>query len=212
MTWGFHTTHRSPGPWANGRRCLPDAISRRFPSRSRRIRQHLPQRVFVLGDAVPNVPGRQPVFLQPGANAVTTGHQGRTRRHAFRFDVVVRESKTLVGEAVDFGRRRSAQHTSAVHADFSITEIVHQDEDDVRLARIPGSGQERRSAHHDRKAEYGAFSRGRKLIDMVTSCIRLSSDMAGSRAPSRRDPQGRPGRSSLLQIAGVLPGRRQLRL
>ena len=69
------------------------------------IRQHLRQRVLVFGDAVPDVAGRS-VLLQPGANPVTTGHQGRTRRYTFRFDVVVRQAKTLVGEAVDAGRRR----------------------------------------------------------------------------------------------------------
>lgn len=152
MTWEFHTTHRNPGPWDNGPRCRPNAISRNS-CRVTGIRQHLCQRIFVLGDAVPNVSWR-PFNLQPGANPVATGHQGRTRRCVFRFNIEIRETKTFGGEAIDIGRRRSAQNSSAINADFAVSEIVHQYEDNVRFARIPGCSQDRESPHQDRNEKY----------------------------------------------------------
>ena len=70
-----------------------------------------------------------------GAYRVAACHQRRARRHAIGFDVEVETAQSFGREPVDARRRRTAQRTAAVAAEFAPAEIVGEDKDDVRQTR-----------------------------------------------------------------------------
>jgi hypothetical protein len=74
--------------------------------------------------------------------------KSRAARRALRLDVEIGQPRSLRRELVDARCRRTARDAAAVHAHFAVAEIVHQDEDDVRLGgahrlRLRASGFDR---------------------------------------------------------------------
>src|SRR5262249_34663121 len=58
-------------------------------------------------------------------------HDGRAARGALRFNIEVGEARAFGRELVDARCWRAAQDSSPVHTELAITQIVHQDENDV---------------------------------------------------------------------------------
>ena len=93
-----------------------------------------------------DLPGDEPLrqagrhrLHRPGADRMATGHQRRARRHAIALDVEVEAGQSLRRQGVDPRRRRTAQDTAAVAAEFAPPEVVGQDQNDVGLAHGHGS-------------------------------------------------------------------------
>src|SRR5262247_1556385 len=68
-----------------------------------------------------------------GTHGKAPGHDGRATWSTLCLDVKVEQSHALARELVDTGRWRAAEHAAPVNAHLAVTEVVHQDEDDVRL-------------------------------------------------------------------------------
>ena len=64
---------------------------------------------------------------------MATGHHTRAARRALRLDVEVEQLRALAREAVDVRRRRPAQQAAAVATHLAVAEVVHEDEQDVRI-------------------------------------------------------------------------------
>ena len=74
------------------------------------------------------VPGAGEVLVRTEAAGVTAGQLGGAGRRAHRTHVVLQELDALGGEAVDGG----GAYGGTVHAQVPPTEVVGQDEEDVR--------------------------------------------------------------------------------
>src|SRR5262249_39697797 len=71
--------------------------------------------------------------MRTGTDGKTPGHEGRAARRTLRLDVEIKQSHAFGRELIDAGRRRAAEYATPVRANLTITEIVHQDEDEVGL-------------------------------------------------------------------------------
>ena len=67
------------------------------------------------------------------AYGVASGQDGRAARCALRLDVEVEQAHALGGQLVDPRRRRAPEHSATIDANFPVTEVVHEDEDNVGL-------------------------------------------------------------------------------
>src|SRR5271166_4533233 len=65
------------------------------------------------------------------------GHDGRSRRRALRFDIVIVEANTLIGQLVC----ARGGYRAAVHPEISPADVVHQNEDDVGREPLDPYGQ-----------------------------------------------------------------------
>ena len=90
------------------------------------------------------------------------------RLGVLRLDIEVGEPRPFGRKLVDAGGRRAAQYSAAVHAQFAVAEVVHEDEQDVGLlvlgdrGRIDHEtrgkkGRSQRSAQTSRKSHLSPF-------------------------------------------------------
>ena len=66
------------------------------------------------------------------ADGILPGHQRRARGCAGRLDEELRQPQSFLGEFVDARRRRAAKFPAAVRPEVTVTDVVGEDEDDVR--------------------------------------------------------------------------------
>ena len=74
--------------------------------------------------------------MRAGTHGKAPGQDGRAARGTLCLDVEVEQSRAFSRELVDAGRGRAPHHAAPVSAHLTITEIVHQDEDDVGLLAV----------------------------------------------------------------------------
>ena len=68
-----------------------------------------------------------------GPDGMAPRHQGRPGRDTITFDIEVEAPQSLGGEPVDMRRGRSAENAAAVAAEFSPSQIVRENENDIWL-------------------------------------------------------------------------------
>ena len=95
------------------------------------VRQRLRARHFPAREAVRSAGDRN--RLGAATDRMTPGQQRRTARRALRLDVEVQEPQTLGGEPVDPRGRRTAEDPAAIATDLTPSEVVPEEDDDVRL-------------------------------------------------------------------------------
>src|SRR5262249_29215266 len=128
-----------------------------------------------------------------GTNRKAPGHDGRAARSTLHLDVEVEQPRALSRELVDAGRWRAAEYTAPVRAHFAVTEIVHQDEDDVGLL-----------------LRWAIFLRllltkGRRGVD--TTGRRQPAEQSASREQGRGGGQNRSRSHGVVLRKGERPGR-----
>ena len=67
------------------------------------------------------------------SNRVTPRHQRCPSGYAFGVDIVVEQAKSLASKFVDSRSRRTSENPTSVDTEFTPTEVVHQDENNIRL-------------------------------------------------------------------------------
>src|SRR6476660_744736 len=73
-----------------------------------------------------------------GTNGKASSQSGRAARSALRFNVEVGQSRAFSRELIDARRSRAAEYAAPVTTHFAITQIVHQDEHNVRFLGVAG--------------------------------------------------------------------------
>src|SRR5262249_54218163 len=99
-----------------------------------RVGQGLADSYFPLRQAFFDASRRHRV--RDGTNRPATGHQARPAGRALRLHVEVQETHAFPGQRIDTWRWRPPCDAATVSADLTVTEIVREDEHDVRPARL----------------------------------------------------------------------------
>jgi hypothetical protein len=95
------------------------------------FREHLGDGLFPLHKPV-GPPGDRHA-VRTGANRVPPSHHTRPARRALRLNIEIEQLRAFAGEPVDVRRRCAPQEAAAVTNHFAVSEVVHQDEQDVRI-------------------------------------------------------------------------------
>ena len=131
---GARAPHRLIEPEVDGAAVL--RVAAQVPlaphaGRVARLRQRLRDRHLPARQSVGAARDRYRRGARP--QRVPAGQQRRAARRALGLDIEVQQAQALSGEPVDPGRRRAAQHTTAVAAHLAPAQVVPEEEHDVRL-------------------------------------------------------------------------------